>query len=207
MRRWSALWARLGAVSAPGPVFDAVVHAYSNPQRAYHTLEHIHDCLAQFDASSLFAQHPLEVEAALWFHDVVYDLAAHDNEERSAAWAGEALGRGGVPASTAIRIRDLILATKHPSLPEGADAALLVDIDLSILGRDAVTFERYEQQIRREYVHVPDQAFREGRIAILESFLRREFIYQSFFFRERYESQARENLSRSISRLRGNKAS
>jgi predicted metal-dependent HD superfamily phosphohydrolase len=202
MKRWSILWSNLGARSEPDVVLEVLLQAYAGPQRAYHTFDHIIDCLARFDLSSLFAQNPLEVEAALWFHDVVYDPRAHDNEERSAAWAGDVLARGEVPVSCVDRIRSLILATRHQSPPDDADAALIVDIDLSILGRDPATFERYEQQIRKEYAHVPDEAFRQGRLAILESFLQRDLIYQTPLFREKYEAQARENLNGSIRRLR-----
>jgi predicted metal-dependent HD superfamily phosphohydrolase len=200
--RFSTLWQKLATASDPQPVFDDLAQAYAEPQRAYHTLEHIRDCLAEFDGASRLAEHPVEVEAALWLHDVVYDPRASDNEERSADWAENVLTNRGVPAPIIARIRTLILATRHQIIPEDKDAALLVDIDLSILGRDTATFERYEQQIRQEYDFVPEQAFREGRARILESFIQREFIYQTFFFRERYESRARENLSRSIAKLR-----
>jgi predicted metal-dependent HD superfamily phosphohydrolase len=201
--RWSDLWQKLGLKSNPQPAFDHLVQAYAEPQRAYHTLEHIRDCLAQFDQVSMLAERPVEVETALWLHDVVYDPRASDNEERSAGWAENVLGRHGAPAVVIERICDLILATKHRAAPAGGDTTLLADIDLSILGRDVKTFERYERQIRQEYRFVPEQAFRQGRAKILETFLEREFIYQVFFFRERYEARARENLSGSISRLRG----
>jgi predicted metal-dependent HD superfamily phosphohydrolase len=196
--RWSELWRRLGAENDPQPVFEHLARAYAEPQRAYHTLEHIRDCLAQFDQASMLAERPVEVETALWLHDVVYNPRAPDNEERSAEWAEKLLRRNGVTGVAVERIRALILATKHQAPAPGGDAALLVDIDLSILGMDVEIFERYEQKIGQEYSFVPEQAFREGRIRILESFLKREFIYQTSFFRERYEAQARENLLRSI---------
>ena len=202
LTRWSLLWHMLEARRPGELVFDELALAYAEAQRAYHTLEHIHDCLAQFDGASVLAEHPIEVEAALWLHDVVYDPRAADNEERSAEWAENALTRGGVLDAAIARIRGLILATKHRAVPHGQDAALLLDIDLSILGREPASFQRYESQIRQEYSHVPEAAFREGRARILEAFLVRETIYQTALFRERYEARARENLSRSIGRLR-----
>ncbi len=200
--RWSLLWNRLGAGSGGELVFAALTRAYAGPPRAYHTLAHIRDCLAQFDQASLPAGHPIELEAALWLHDVVYDPRASDNEERSADWAERALANGGVPAQAIHRIRVLILATKHRALAQDPDEAVLADIDLSILGRDPQSFERYERQIRQEYGHVPEPAFRAGRAAILEGFIKREFIYQTLLFRERYEKQARVNLARSIEMFR-----
>ena len=200
--RFSSFWQQLGAVSEPEPVFEALTRAYAEAQRAYHTLGHIRDCLGEFDGAAGLAESAVEVEAAVWLHDVVYNPRAADNEERSADWAERALAQAGVSGVVIGRIRELILATRHQAVPEGRDAALLVDIDLSILGREADAFERYERQIRQEYGFVTEAAFREGRSEILEGFLRREHIYQTFPFRERYEAQARENLARSIVRLR-----
>ena len=87
--------------------------------------------------------------------------------------------------------------------PEDADAALLVDVDLSILGQSGDRFDQYEEQIRREYDWVEAKAFSAGRSAILKSFLQRPFIYSTEFFRKKYEKPARENLVRSIDRLQG----
>jgi len=201
--RFSTLWQALGAASEPQPVFDALARNYTGPQRAYHTLQHVRDCLAEFDGASMLAERPQEVEAALWLHDVVYDTRATDNEERSADWAREVLASAAVPTATLERVAELILATKHIGLPPSVDAALVVDIDLAILGREVALFERYEQQIQQEYAWVAEPIFREGRAGILEGFLARKAIYGTAFFHERYETRARENLSRSIRRLRG----
>ena len=132
--RFSALWQSLGAASDPQPVFDALARNYSGPQRAYHTLEHVRDCLAEFDRASSLAERPLEVQAALWLHDVVYDTRASDNEERSADWAVGTLTKAGVTGTTVEHICGLILATKHIGAPQSADAALVVDIDLALAG-------------------------------------------------------------------------
>jgi predicted metal-dependent HD superfamily phosphohydrolase len=98
----------------------------------------------------------------------------------------------------------LVLATQHT---RGAtltnDEALLVDIDLSILGRSEYVFHNYECQIWREYEKVvPREQFRIGRAKVLESFLSRPVIYNTEFFRAKYEEQARKNLTRSLERLK-----
>jgi len=95
----------------------------------------------------------------------------------------------------------LILATKHDELQRDHDAKLMVDIDLSILGQPRDVFDQYEVNIRKEYAHVPDEQFRLGRKNILQSFLDRESIFATDFFKEKYESKAIENLTRSIQQL------
>ena len=97
----------------------------------------------------------------------------------------------------------------HPRIGRGRslapDAEILVDIDLSILGQDAETFDNYERAIRQEYAHVDDNAFRKGRSAILQRFLDRPAIYATPRMRSRYEEPARQNLRRSLLNLSGRK--
>jgi predicted metal-dependent HD superfamily phosphohydrolase len=75
----------------------------------------------------------------------------------------------------------------------------MVDVDLSILGRDRDRFLEYEEQIRREYAA---SVFASKRAEILERFLGRSRIFSTDWFRQKYEEQARKNLENSISRLR-----
>jgi predicted metal-dependent HD superfamily phosphohydrolase len=200
--RWQTLWARLGANTPAAPVFRALIDAYSEAHRHYHTLAHLQDCLAQFDAACPLAVHPAEVEAALWFHDAIYHTRAADNEELSAQWAQRALRAAGVAADVTQRVADLVRVTRHDARPTGADACLLVDIDLSILGRAVAEFEAYERHIRAEYAWVPELHFRQGRARILEAFLARPSIYETAVFQAQYEAQARDNLARSLASLR-----
>lgn len=200
--RWCELWQRLGARSRPESILAELVQRYGEAHRAYHTLDHIQDCLREFDQARALAEQPDEVELAIWCHDVIYDSHAADNEVRSAAWAGEILEEGGVAAEVNRRIQDLILATQHQAPPDRPDAALVADIDLASLGYAADTFDRNNAAIRREYAWVPAETYRAARITILESFLMRPTIYHTAWFQARYEASARANLARAIQNLR-----
>lgn len=202
IRRWSALWQRLGVEAPPG-LFDKLVTGYTEPQRAYHNLNHIEFCLDQFAAVRTLAVQPAVVEAAIWFHDAIYDPRRTDNEERSAAWAASALTGAGVDPALGQQVADLILATKHDRPPTDGDMALLLDIDLAILGQPPALFEQYEQAIRQEYHWVAEEVFGSRRAAILRRFLNRERIYVTEPFYARYELQARWNLTRSVAKLAG----
>ena len=160
---------------------------YAEPHRRYHTLEHIAHCLEEFDPA--MAADPEAVELAIWFHDAIYDPRRSDNEERSAARLLELMPE-------AKRAAELVLVTKHhkASTP---DEALLVDVDLAILGQPAERFDLYERQIREEYAWVPKLVFKMKRASILRGFLKRPFIYGTELFRAKYEAAARANLSRS----------
>jgi len=136
---------------------------------------------------------------ALWFHDAIYDPLAGDNERRSAELARAALTALGVPSAAVDRIAAYVEATERHSAT--GDGALVVDIDLTILAARPREFERFEQQIRREYSHVPDALFRAGRRQALERFLLRPHIYQLPQFRDPLERRARDNLERRVAEL------
>jgi predicted metal-dependent HD superfamily phosphohydrolase len=182
--------------------FEALLAAYSERHRHYHTTRHIDHCLREFDSVASLAREPAEVELALWFHDAIYDPHSSKNEERSAGWACELLTRHHARAERVSRVRDHILATRHEAVAHDPDSRLVVDIDLSILGVDEAAYAEFEVNVRQEYRWVPALLFRRKRAEILESFLARPRIYTTDLFCDRYESRARHNLSKAIERLR-----
>ena len=176
--------------------------AYSQPHRRYHTFTHIEHCLGELNCAWDYAVHLEELRWALIFHDAVYDPHRDDNEVCSADWACRVMEELCRPEEERARVRGLILATAHTSEPRTADEALLLDIDLSILGADEATFDEYDRSIRGEYEFVPETRYREARAEVLMSFLRRERIYRTSLYSERLESRARANLQRALARLR-----
>lgn len=194
--RFIALWQSLGAEGSSRDALVCLRDAYAEEHRVYHDARHISACLALLDDPAIRATP--EVEAAIWFHDAVYDTHANDNEERSAVLAEELLR--GVAKERVARIASYILATKHHDA-EDHGARLVLDIDLSILGTDPETYDRFETEIRREYAWVDEPLFAAGRAAVLRRFLDRPQIYATALFRERYEQQARENLTRRVATL------
>jgi predicted metal-dependent HD superfamily phosphohydrolase len=201
-QRWIALCARLGCPEADDR-FAKLQSSYSESHRHYHTGRHIQECLDLFSSVAGLAEHPNEVEFALWLHDVVYRPRRSDNEERSAQLAADWLRGCNVDAATVDRIVGLILATRHTSLPRTVDEALLQDIDLGVLGSEPERYAEYEDQIRREYGWVPAFIFRDRRAEILESFLGRDTLYRTDWFVQRLESEARRNVAAALARLRG----
>jgi predicted metal-dependent HD superfamily phosphohydrolase len=164
--RWEAVWRSLGVRTGPQDVFDELIKAYSSPDCFYHTLVHIEDCLSIFDQTKSLAFHPTETELAIWFHDGVYDTHRTNNEQKSAEWAWITIERLGINNDTADIVADLVRATRHTNEITDVDAQLIVDVDLSILGREADVFWRYEEDIRKEYAWVPEPAFRRKRTEI-----------------------------------------
>jgi predicted metal-dependent HD superfamily phosphohydrolase len=196
---WRNLMHRRGC-SAPAAqaVLDEFVHAYAEPHRHYHTIEHVASLLRLMDEHGHAIVDRNPVTLAILFHDVVYDPARHDNEQASADLAGERLVLLGFPGQLVSKVGSYILATQHDlSAPakDDADLALLLDLDLSILAAAPAAYRTYAQAIRREYASVPDALYRAGRRRILEGFLARERIYRTEQLRALWEARARTNIA------------
>ncbi len=192
----------------PEQVFEVLDRRYSEEHRHYHNWTHVSACLDELEAARSFAIHPAAVEMAVWFHDAVYVPRAPNNEELSARMARSAAESMNLSSGTVREVETLILATRYLTdhdTPEALcprDSALIRDIDLSILGKTREEFDSYEEAIGLEYSSVPDRERRQRRIHILEGFLALPKIYTVPHFQKRYERQARQNLSRSLRRLR-----
>ena len=199
--RFRLLWVKLGAQSDSEEIFHEIVKRYTEPKRFYHNLNHINSCLQLLDQYSYCADNPSLLETAIWFHDIICNTHRNDNEEKSAEYAAKRLSAAGVNEESITKICDLITATKHIQVLNSKDTALLLDIDLSILGKPEKEFNRYKDQIREEYNWVPPDRYREVRTEILQRFLSRKQIYQTKCLRERFEEQARKNLKESIRKL------
>lgn len=198
--RFAAALSSVGARADGTMVVDDLGRRYREPHRHYHNLEHVEACLAWLDWFAGCAEHRAEVELALWFHDAVYEPVRKDNEAVSAALADQALQSLGVPRQAVRRIVDHVIATASHDAIHG-DRALVVDVDLAILGSTQSAFARFEQQIRREYAHVPDDAYRRGRGAVLQGFVARDRIYQTPAVAALLESAARRNLEQALRHL------
>jgi predicted metal-dependent HD superfamily phosphohydrolase len=199
--RFTALARHLGASGDAATLADALLADYGEPRRAYHGTAHLIDCLARLDEASASGPTRDRVEAALWYHDAVYDSRADDNEERSAERAHRELTAVGVESAVATDVARLVRLTDHRSHPDDPAGRLVCDIDLSILGRSPQEFDAYDAAIRAEYAWVPEDRYRAARRQVLDGLLRRDPIYQTEQFRRRYERQARANLRRAVARL------
>lgn len=196
-RQWANLLGSFGvSPSVAYPVFDRLVAAYAEPHRHYHTLEHLGEMLRV--VARLPVVDSRAVQLAVWFHDVVYDPRAKDNEDRSADRVAEWLGPLGVPGLT--RVTELVRATAHltAEAASGPDTLALLDADLAILAAAEHRYQRYAADIRREYDWVPDEAYRTGRIAVLETFLARPRLFHTEVMFAEGEAAARRNLTSEV---------
>lgn len=194
--RWLGLCRSLG-VADSGRVWNHLDDGYGSNTRHYHNWQHIAQCLQWFDALREYANSPVVIELAIWFHDVIYDSKRPDNESRSAALLSSLIEETFLTEGAA----RLIAATTHKDPPEDNDAALLCDIDLSILASDEQRYTDYSRAVRLEYDWVSDADFRVGRANVLRAFLGRPFIYSLPVCRGKWEMLARENITQELAVL------
>lgn len=203
--RWDWLIASLGAdLTEAGRAFDDLAARYSHSDRYYHNLDHLRHVLETIDRLAPLARDLPAVLLAAWYHDAVYDARAADNEERSAALALAVLDQLAVPKPLAKRVAELIQLTKtHSAAADDIDGQILLDADLAILGAPAEAYRTYATAIRREYAWVPDEAYRQGRAAVLRRFLERPTIYFTVLMRDEFETAARHNVHEECLKLYG----
>ena len=191
--------------AVPAVMLADLRRRYGEPQRYYHDWTHIEALLGHFASAHDLVQDHSAVLHAILFHDAIYDPRAKDNERRSAELLVEAAPP--ISVDSLMLAKRMIEATEGHVLPadlafrDREDCALFLDMDLGILGSDPERFDVYEDQIRREYAYVPDDAFRNGRAAVLRHFADRDRLYFSDWGQDRFETRARANIARSLASL------
>ncbi|MGH3648467.1 MAG: HD domain-containing protein [Micromonosporaceae bacterium] len=201
-----ALWRRdLPPEADPAAADHAgadLVARWSQPHRHYHDLTHLGTVLAVIDEHADWAEDLPAVRLAAWFHDAVYAPRRDDNEEASAALARSVLRRLRVSPERVAEVARLVrLTERHHPRPGDRNGELLCDADLSVLAGEPEAYRQYAHRIRREYAHVPDQAFRAGRVGVLRRLLALPALYHVTALAEEWEARARANLSRELATL------
>lgn len=185
-------------VSSCEELYGALYSAYSESQRHYHTVQHIVECLEHFHDIKTHLTDALSVELAIWFHDVIYNPQANDNEQQSAEYMKQVL-ESVLVAEQMEKIYAWILATQAHAPTAHLDLAYLLDIDLAILASNPIRFAEYERQIQQEYAWVEPSLYAQKRQQVLRHFLKIQPLYQTPLFQKRYEHQAKQNLAQILS--------
>ncbi len=180
-----------------------IVSSYTKKARHYHNLSHIHNMLIQAKSIRTSIVNFDDLCFAIWYHDIIYESTRSDNEKRSAIFAEKCLKSFNIEEKRLRNIEKLIVSTqKHQVLiAENGDNAYLLDLDLSILGADWDTYEKYTQDIRKEYEIYPNFMYKKGRKKVLHHFLERDRLFFSADFKGKFETQARANIKREIDLL------
>ena len=176
-------------------IYHRLIQAYKEPQRVYHTLKHIDGCFVMFEKVKHLVNNPEALALAIWFHDAIYELNAGNNEQRSADWFMTETD-GLFDEKLRQLVYAHIMATLHCSKEiQNHDRQLMVDIDLSSFGMPWPEFLRDSANVRRERTDISDAEFYAKQCGFQKELLERPRFFQSDYFFEHYEKQARRNLT------------
>ncbi len=197
--RFRSLWLRQQQpelADGSQAVYQQLLGAYNEPHRVYHRLEHIENCLMLFDQVSELLDDPDAVELAIWFHDVIYKVGDSDNEQLSANLF-MTLTDGLFSNEFRDRVYRHIMATCHDcSAITNSDTKLMVDIDLSSFGLPWAEFLIDSKKVRAEMTHLSDAEYNQKQTSFQLTLLNQPTFFNSDYFHEHYEAQARSNLAK-----------
>ncbi|WP_037869933.1 hypothetical protein [Streptomyces sp. SPB074] len=207
---------------APEPYADELLARWAEPQRAYHTRDHLRAVLRHLDTliaeTARAAAHgtaaerawastvrdPGLVRLAAWFHDAVYRPDRSENEERSATLAERALGEAGLAAAAVAEVARLVRLTADHETAEGdGDGELLCDADLAVLAGSPQEYAAYAAAVAEEYGFLPEERFRHGRAEVLRHLLALPRLFRTPYGSRHWEQRARENLATELRLLGG----
>lgn len=186
----------------PAPYAERLLARWAEPQRRYHTTDHLAAVLDHIDVLEDHADDPDLVRLAAWFHDAVYAPDRSENEERSARLAERALTEAGLPADRTAEVARLVrLTVTHDPADGDHNGEALCDADLAILATSPDAYAAYAAAVREEYGFVPDEAFRRGRADVLRRLMALPRLFRTPYGAANWEGPARENLATELALL------
>lgn len=186
----------------PFPYAENLLARWAEPQRRYHTTDHLVAVLDHIDALESYADDPDLVRLAAWFHDAVYLPERSTNEERSARLAERALPEAGLTRAATNEVARLVRLTKTHAAQDGdGNGMVLCDADLAVLASPPDAYAAYTAAVREEYAFVPDDLFRAGRADVLRHLLDLPRLFRTPYGEREWEAAARRNVSAELEQL------
>ena len=168
--------------------FNKLIEKYSSKDRFYHNLSMLKKNLDLFDSFGVQdTNRPLEVELALWYKDY------STNKKNSADFVISFFNQSEYSRSAISPqiVYGLIKSANHDSLIQDIDSQLVADIDLSYLGQSIDSFIQDESAIALEYPSNENLDLSRGNL--FKKLIERPFIFQTEYFKIKFEAKAREN--------------
>lgn len=171
---------------------------YLKQDRHYHNLDHLEDVYYQLEPIKCQISNWNMVLFSIFYHDIIYNTLRSNNEEKSAELAEKRMTQISMAKGEIALCIQHILATKSHIVSSDNDTNYFTDADLSILGQSWSRYDRYANNIRKEYAIYPDVLYNSGRKKVLQHFIKMNRIYKTPFFYEKYEAQAKVNLQKEL---------
>lgn len=203
--RFIILWRRNAyreSLDVAKTVYAKLYDMYTESWRSYHNLEHITASLRYFDACKSHANFADAIETAIWFHDCIYVIGADNNESQSRDWFVDQT-KGYIVPAVIERVDELIMDTRHQTVPDTDDGKLIADIDLTSFG---LPWDQYMQDslaVQSEYPNISNGCSVQSKIFFLENLLDDGQIYYSDYYLAHFEEKAQRNVRKHLQLLKG----
>ena len=167
-------------------------------------MNHLRDIFRVYKEVRAHLASPLAVGLSIFFHEIVYEPTADDNELQSAILCQDFANDVGLPGGVLNAMMSII--DHGHDISDGSngsanpDIVYFNDLKLSVLGRDAEEYDTYVAKIRQEYAHLGDDEFLSSRADVLQRLLETR-IYRTDVVSGKYEQRARFNVARELEHL------
>lgn len=182
-------------------LWNEINRYYTQENRYYHNLQHLEALLLELLKVKDKIENWSVILFTLYYHDIIYKTTKKDNEEKSAQLATQRMMEIGVEKNEIELCRRQITATKSHKDQADSDTNYFTDADLSILGKEPIIYETYCSNIRKEYRIYPNFLYKKGRKKVVNHFLSMNRIFKTKEFYDKYEEQAKFNLSNELKTL------
>jgi predicted metal-dependent HD superfamily phosphohydrolase len=179
--------------------WNEIENNYSSKSRHYHNLEHLENMLSELNKIQSEIKDLDCLLFAIYYHDIIYKPTKSNNEHQSALTFKSRIAKTSFDKLN--ECMSQIEATKEHKISNDYDTSILLDLDLSVLGKNPQEYKEYCESIRKEYQIYPDFMYRKGRKKVLKNILELDFIYKTDYFKQLYENQAKENLKLELKQL------
>lgn len=180
--------------------WSEIENKYSSKTRHYHNLNHLKNMITELRNVESQVENLDTLLFAIYYHDIIYNPAKSDNEHQSALLFNKRISE--TSFANLQECMALIDSTKEHKLSKDKDTNILLDIDLSTLGKSTYEYKEYCENIRKEYQMYSDAAYCKGRKEVIMNILELDSIYKTAFFKQEYENQAKENLRNELRQLK-----
>ncbi|MCU0352570.1 MAG: adenylyltransferase/cytidyltransferase family protein [Cytophagales bacterium] len=158
--RFQDLFTRYG-ISAAG--VERLHYSWTEPHRFYHTEQHLSFLVNRIEQGDFRGDDLDKMLLTAFFHDVVYDPTAQDNEEQSAEVLRETTQHAVVAEVT-----EMILDTKTHR-PRTELSRRFVELDMAVVSEsDFAGLLEWERAVFKEFQYVDYSLYKMGRLALLD---------------------------------------
>ena len=155
-------------------IYNDIIERWNEPHRFYHNLDHLNYLITYFEKmymdDLITSGERSRLIVIAFFHDVIYNSKAKDNEEQSRNYFIEKAKNNGVVTDEFIeQVCLAIMDTSHRVEPTERLSKIFWNADNSILKLPVNKLIEIEHKIFQEYQWVDYRSYRKGRIEFLES--------------------------------------